>query len=69
MNTFNLAKEDLPSENAPLFEGALGLNSLAAITLLVTIEERFNISVDDEDLLVENFSTIEQLVNLAKKLL
>jgi len=42
----------------------LGLDSLASVNLLVDIEEMYNIQFDDEEMLVENFSTINKVYQL-----
>ncbi|MFF2482997.1 acyl carrier protein [Paenibacillus sp. NPDC058071] len=41
--------------------GALGLDSMKSIQLIVQLEERFSLAFDDEELLFENFSTIEKI--------
>lgn len=42
----------------------LGLDSLASVNLLIQLEEIFNIEFDDEDLVTDNFSSIENICNL-----
>ena len=42
----------------------LGLDSLKAIEIVVSIEEKFQIEIDDEDLLVDNFASIKCIENL-----
>lgn len=42
----------------------LGLDSLKAIELVVLLEDGFDISISDEDLLVDNLATIEDIVDL-----
>lgn len=42
----------------------IGLDSLASVTLLVELEEMYNIEFDDEEMLFENFSTITKINNL-----
>lgn len=39
-----------------------GLDSLRAIQLIVLLEEELGIGFDDDDLLLENFETIEKIV-------
>ncbi|WP_044875572.1 acyl carrier protein [Paenibacillus sp. IHBB 10380] len=41
----------------------LGLNSIAFIKLLVFLEDEFNIEFEDDDLLIEQYSTFEDMVN------
>lgn len=38
-----------------------GLDSLNTIKLIVNLEVEFEIQIDDQDLLVENFSTINKI--------
>lgn len=45
----------------------LGLDSLKAIEIVVSIEEKFQIEIDDEDLLVDNFASINCIENLIEK--
>ena len=41
-----------------------GLDSLKTIELIVCLEGEFGIEIDDEDLLVENFSSITNIVKV-----
>lgn len=45
-----------------------GLNSLKTIALIVKLEELYNITFDEDDLLFENFSTIRDIINQLYKL-
>lgn len=42
----------------------VGLDSMKTINLVVELEEEFDIVIDDNDLLFENFSTISRIVDL-----
>lgn len=44
--------------------GELGLDSLASVTLLVELEEMYNIQFEDEEMLFEYFSTIAKIKQL-----
>ncbi len=44
----------------------LGLDSLNAIEVIVNLESEFDIEVEDEDLMIDNLSTIDLLCNLIK---
>ncbi|MDF2986919.1 MAG: Phosphopantetheine attachment site [Eubacterium sp.] len=46
-----------------------GLDSITSIELIVMLEDEFNISVEDEDLLIDNFNTVEKLMLLLDKYL
>lgn len=39
----------------------VGLDSLNSVALILELEEEFNIEFDDEELLFENFSTINKI--------
>lgn len=41
-----------------------GLDSLKTIELIVNLEIEFDIQIDDEDLLVDNFSSISKIASL-----
>lgn len=44
-----------------------GLDSIKAIELVVGLEDLYDIQIYDEDLLVSNFSSIQQILNLLNK--
>ncbi|KYD04430.1 hypothetical protein B4102_3276 [Heyndrickxia sporothermodurans] len=39
-----------------------GLDSLGIVQLILSLESEFEIEIDDEDLILENFLTIEKIV-------
>jgi acyl carrier protein len=41
-----------------------GLDSIKMIELIVSLEVEFDIEIEDQDLLIENFSTIEKIASL-----
>jgi methoxymalonate biosynthesis acyl carrier protein len=43
------------------------VNSLFAIQLITFVEGEFGIAVEDEDLTLENFSTVNAIVHLVKR--
>lgn len=45
----------------------LGLDSMTCVEVVVNLEEEFGIMVEEEDLLVENMSTIRKLEELIEK--
>jgi acyl carrier protein len=44
-----------------------GLDSITSIETIVMLEEAFDISVDDDDLYIENFNTLGKIVVLLDK--
>lgn len=45
----------------------LGMNSISAIELVVEVEDKYDFEFNDEDLLVDNFKTIERLAKYIEK--
>lgn len=45
----------------------LGLDSLKAIELVVGLEEAFDIMIDEEDLLIENLSTVTDIQEMVTR--
>lgn len=45
----------------------LGMDSIAFINLVVIIEDTFKIEIEEEELLMENFLTINSIENLLKR--
>ena len=45
----------------------IGIDSLTSIELVVKLEESFDISIGDDDLSVDNVSTIDAIIELIKK--
>ena len=43
------------------------LDSLDMVTLVAGLDEKFSISIDGDDIIPENFSSLELIVNLLKK--
>ena len=43
------------------------LDSLDIVTLVNGLDEKFSISIDGDDIIPENFSSLELIVNLLKK--
>lgn len=49
-----------------LFDGGLGLNSMATIEIIVGLEEEFGIEVPDEDLRVELFDSVQTMADYVR---
>jgi acyl carrier protein len=47
--------------NDPFFTGTLGLDSINIINLVVTLEEKYDIIIDDDDLRIELFDNINTI--------
>ena len=47
--------------------GEVGFDSMKMMHLIVEIEMMFDIAFEDEDLLLENFMTIEKIVAMVEK--
>lgn len=47
----------------------IGLTSISFIRLLVLLEDKFDIEVDDSELDYENFSNINNLANMIQKMI
>lgn len=61
----NLALKEEVKESTNLSN--LSLDSLSFINALVTIEEVFSITFNDEELNIDNFKNVSDLVNLVKR--
>jgi acyl carrier protein len=49
-------------------ENKLGIDSLKVLQLIVELETKFNVEVDDNDLLLENFATINKIITIINRL-
>jgi acyl carrier protein len=43
--------------------GACGLDSMKSVHLIVELEEQFNFAYEDEELIFENFSTLQKIID------
>ena len=59
-------KDDVRDFNMNLFENDM-LDSLRIAQLVAALEETFQIEIDPEDILPENFSTINEISALVEK--
>ena len=50
-------------DDAPIFGEGLGLDSIDALELVVLVEERFGVSIPDEDVGKEAFASVNALVD------
>ncbi len=63
-----LESQEEISEDARLVED-LGIDSVLILQLIANIEMQFNITFDDEDLLVDKFSSISSLADYITELM
>ena len=56
----NLAYDEI-NENVSLFEDGLGLDSIAIVDLIVSIENTFSLSIEDEELNADLFKNLKIL--------
>jgi len=62
-----ILKDVLQLPEEPPYDSNLvfyGLDSITAVNLIVDIESEFQIMFDNDDLLIDNFATVEKIVNL-----
>jgi acyl carrier protein len=56
-----IAPADIP-DDAPIFGDTLGLDSIDALELVVLVEDRFRVSIPDEDVGRRAFGSVNALV-------
>lgn len=59
----NLAPTEIDPDTS-LFEGGLGIDSIAIVELISVAEEHFGLKFADEDLVVSSFSSIRTFANM-----
>jgi acyl carrier protein len=57
-----VAPDDI-EDDAPIFGDALGLDSIDALELVVLVEERFHVSIPDEEVGKRAFGSVNALVD------
>ncbi|MEN1987484.1 acyl carrier protein [Paenibacillus hubeiensis] len=60
-----LAIEEAFNDDADLTN--YGLDSMSTVRMLVSLEEEFQVTFEDEDLLLENFRTVLKIAQLLEK--
>ena len=55
------APSDIP-DDSPIFGDGLGLDSIDALELVVLVEERFHVSIPDEEVGRQAFASVSALV-------
>jgi acyl carrier protein len=61
----NLAYDEI-NENVSLFEDGLGLDSIAIVDLIVSIEDTFSLSIEDEELNADLFKNLKILAEFVR---
>lgn len=56
----NVKREEL-SDDSPLLEGGIGLDSISIVNLIVLVEKNFNIRFQDEEITMDLFSDLNTL--------
>ena len=66
----NNLKVEIEDENkgVDFFDGTLGFDSVTLLEFILEIEDTFDVIIPDEDLLPENFSSLEKLTDYVYKL-
>ena len=59
-------RSELPESNMDLFAGGFA-NSLLAVQLVHFLEEQFGLTLDNEDLRLENFCSIDAMTALVRR--
>jgi acyl carrier protein len=59
-------KLDEIAENVSLYEDGLGLDSIAIVDLIVSIEQGFSISIQDEELNADLFKNLTTLADFIR---
>lgn len=59
-------KYDEIDENISLFEDGLGLDSIAIVDLIVSIEKQFSLSIEDQDLNADLFKNLVVLADFVQ---
>ena len=57
----DLAPSDIP-DDSPIFGDGLGLDSIDALELVVLVEEKFHVSIPDEEVGRQAFASVSALV-------
>ena len=57
----DMTPDDIPDDE-PLFAGGLGLDSIDALELVVLVEEKFHVSIPDEEVGRQAFASVSALV-------
>ncbi|MFA6133474.1 MAG: acyl carrier protein [Phycisphaerae bacterium] len=52
------------SDDIAIFDSGIGLDSMAAVTLVEGLEDAFGICIDNDDLTMENFKTVSAVAAL-----
>lgn len=56
----NVKREEL-SDDSPLLEGGIGLDSISIVNMIVLIEKNFSIRFQDEEITMDLFSDLNTL--------
>ena len=62
----DIRPEDI-QDDAPLFNEGLGLDSIDALELVLGLEQEFNIKVEDEEVGVKAFASVDALCDFIEQ--
>ncbi len=62
----NLRREDITDE-VPLYDGGLGLDSISIINFIVALENSFDISFDETEINAQLFSNVATLIGFVQQ--
>ena len=61
------ARADAFDAQTPLFVGLIEFDSMAIVTVLVALEDRFDINIEDDEIGAETFETLGSLTLFVEK--
>lgn len=64
---FRVEPEQIRNMSGDEFLGTIGMDSINCMEIVVNIEETFNISFNDEELLLDNLNTINKLTAIVEQ--
>ena len=66
LSSFPLARKKQMKDSDPLLKSGL-VDSLGVLTVVAFLEKEYSIKIEDEELVPENFETIEEIAGFLQK--
>ncbi|MEI6313385.1 MAG: phosphopantetheine-binding protein [Syntrophus sp. (in: bacteria)] len=66
MEIMHQPEESVLDDEASLIEGGI-IDSMSLFELIIFLEEKFGITINEEEVDIENFQTVQALVNFINK--